>query len=117
MPAITRLALTDFRSHAALAIAAAPGAVVITGENGAGKTNILDAISLLGPGRGLRGAALSDAARSNGPGGWSVAATLDTEGGAVEIGTDAGRLAGAGLADSGDGPVVRRYAGGAAALS
>jgi DNA replication and repair protein RecF len=87
MPAITRLALTDFRSHAALAIAAAPGAVVITGENGAGKTNILDAISLLGPGRGLRGAALSDAARSNGPGGWSVAATLDTEGGAVEIGT------------------------------
>jgi DNA replication and repair protein RecF len=87
MPAITRLALTDFRSHAALAIVAAPGAIVITGENGAGKTNILDAISLLGPGRGLRGAALSDAARSSGPGGWSVAATLATDGGDVEIGT------------------------------
>ncbi|OYU16526.1 MAG: DNA replication/repair protein RecF [Alphaproteobacteria bacterium PA4] len=87
MPAIIRLALTDFRSHAALAIAAAPGAVVITGENGAGKTNILDAISLLGPGRGLRGASLSDAARSSGPGGWSVAAMLATDGGTVDIGT------------------------------
>ena len=84
MPAITRLTLTDFRSYAGVSLDAAAGAVVITGDNGAGKTNILDAISLLGPGRGLRGAALSDAARSGGPGGWSVAATLD---GDVEIGT------------------------------
>jgi DNA replication and repair protein RecF len=87
MPAIIRLALTDFRSYAAASIIAAPGAIVITGENGAGKTNILDAISLLGPGRGLRGAALSDAARSGGPGGWSISATLLAEGGEVEIGT------------------------------
>lgn len=87
MPAVTRLTLTDFRSYAGVSIAAAPGAVVITGDNGAGKTNILDAISLLGPGRGLRGAALSDAARSNGPGGWSVAATLAAGNGEVEIGT------------------------------
>jgi DNA replication and repair protein RecF len=84
---ITRLSLTDFRSYPALAIAAGSGAVVITGENGAGKTNILDAISLLGPGRGLRGAALSDAARSGGPGGWSIAATLRADGGDVELGT------------------------------
>ncbi len=87
MPAVTRLALTDFRSYAAASIDAAPGAVVITGDNGAGKTNILDAISLLGPGRGLRGAALSDAARSGGPGGWSVSATLLADGAEVEIGT------------------------------
>jgi DNA replication and repair protein RecF len=87
MTAVTRLNLTDFRSYASIGIAAAPGAVVITGENGAGKTNILDAISLLGPGRGLRGAALSDVARSGGPGGWSVAATLEAPGGAVELGT------------------------------
>jgi DNA replication and repair protein RecF len=87
MTCVTRLTLTNFRSYASVGIAATPGAVVITGDNGAGKTNILDAISLLGPGRGLRGAALSDAARSNGPGGWSVAATLMTEGGAVELGT------------------------------
>ncbi len=87
MTAVTRLSLTDFRSYAGAAISAAPGAVVITGDNGAGKTNILDALSLLGPGRGLRGAALSDAARAHGPGGWSIAATLAAAGGDVEIGT------------------------------
>jgi DNA replication and repair protein RecF len=87
MPAVTRLSLTDFRSYPALAVSAGPGAIVITGENGAGKTNILDAISLLGPGRGLRGAALSDAARSGGPGGWSIAATLVADGAEVELGT------------------------------
>ncbi len=87
MTAVTRLSLTDFRSYAAATIAAGPGAVVITGDNGAGKTTILDALSLLGPGRGLRGAALSDAARAHGPGGWSLAATLAAPGGDVEIGT------------------------------
>lgn len=87
MTAITRLTLTDFRNHAAASLDAAPGLVVITGENGAGKTNILEAISLLGPGRGLRGAALSAAARHDGPGNWSVAASLATPAGAVQLGT------------------------------
>lgn len=87
MSAVTHLSLTDFRSYAGAAIAAGPGAIVITGDNGAGKTNILDALSLLGAGRGLRGAALSDAARATGPGGWSIAATLAAPGGEVEIGT------------------------------
>ncbi len=87
MPAATRLTLTDFRSHAALALEVGSGAIVITGENGAGKTNILDAISLLGPGRGLRGAPLSEAARHAGPGNWSIAATLSGRDGDVELGT------------------------------
>lgn len=87
MTAITRLTLTDFRSHAHAQIIAASGLVVITGDNGAGKTNILDAISLLAPGRGLRGAVLSDAARQDGPGGWSVAAHLVSTEGEVQIGT------------------------------
>lgn len=87
MTAITRLTLTDFRSHAHATITAGAGLVVITGDNGAGKTNILDAISLLAPGRGLRGAALSDAARTGGPGGWSVAATLVSPQGEVQLGT------------------------------
>jgi DNA replication and repair protein RecF len=86
MAAITRLTLTDFRNHAAASLAAGPGLVVITGENGAGKTNLLEAISLLVPGRGLRGTALSDAARHGGPGGWSVAATLQTVGGESSAG-------------------------------
>ncbi len=84
--AVTRLALTDFRSYADIAIDAAPGLVVLTGENGAGKTNILEALSLLAPGKGLRGAALSDMARGDGPGGFAVAARLET---GTDIGTGA----------------------------
>jgi DNA replication and repair protein RecF len=82
--AVVRLALSDFRNHASLLIEARPGFVLLTGENGAGKTNILEALSLLAPGRGLRGAALSEIARSDGPGGFAVAARL---GDGTEIGT------------------------------
>lgn len=74
---LTRLSLTDFRSYADLLIEPGPGLVILTGENGAGKTNILEAISLLAPGRGLRGVALADMARSDGPGGFAVAGQLD----------------------------------------
>ncbi|MBA2935354.1 DNA replication/repair protein RecF [Sphingomonas sp. CGMCC 1.13654] len=81
---VTRLILTDFRSYDAATIDAAPGFVVLTGENGAGKTNALEALSLLSPGRGLRGATLFEMARSDGPGGFAVAARLA---GDVEIGT------------------------------
>ena len=81
--ALTRLSLTDFRSYADALIAPGPGFVILTGENGAGKTNVLEAVSLLSPGRGLRGAGLSEIARSGGPGGFAVAARL----GDFEIGT------------------------------
>jgi DNA replication and repair protein RecF len=81
---VTRLILTDFRSYDSALIEAASGFVVLTGENGAGKTNVLEALSLLSPGRGLRGAALGEMARSDGPGGFSVAARLGED---VEIGT------------------------------
>lgn len=80
---ITRLSLTDFRSYHDLVIVPEPGLVVLTGENGAGKTNILEAVSLLAPGRGLRGAALSDMARQGGSGGFGVAARIDD----IDIGT------------------------------
>ena len=81
---ITRLALTDFRNHAAATLLPGPGFVLLSGDNGAGKTNILEAVSLLTPGRGLRGASLSEMARAEGPGGFSIAASLM---GAVELGT------------------------------
>jgi len=84
---IARLTLTDFRSYTAADITASAGAIVITGDNGQGKTNLLDAVSLLVAGRGLRGVALSDAARSDGPGGWTVAAEVRAHGGAVQLGT------------------------------
>ena len=81
---LARLTLTDLRNHAALTLAPGPGFVVLTGENGAGKTNVLEAVSLLAPGRGLRRAPLGEMARHGGPGGWSVAAEL---GGEVTLGT------------------------------
>lgn len=80
---ITRLSLTDFRSYADALIAPGSGFVVLTGDNGAGKTNVLEAISLLTPGRGLRGSALSEMARHGGNGGFGVGARL----GDVELGT------------------------------
>ena len=73
---LSRLVLTDFRNHADLTLTPGPGFVVLTGENGAGKTNILEAVSLLAPGRGLRRAALGAMARQGGAGGFGVAARL-----------------------------------------
>lgn len=80
---VTRLALTDFRNHASALIGPGSSFVLLSGDNGAGKTNILEAVSLLAPGRGLRGATLGEMARSDGPGGFAVAARLDE----IEIGT------------------------------
>ena len=73
---IHRLSLTDFRNHASALVEPGPGFVLLSGDNGAGKTNVLEAVSLLTPGRGLRGAALGEMARSEGPGGFGVAAEL-----------------------------------------
>jgi DNA replication and repair protein RecF len=80
-----RLTLSDFRNHEDALIVPAHRFVLLTGQNGAGKTNILEAISLLTPGRGLRGAKLSDVARQGGRGGFGIAAQVD----GVTIGTGA----------------------------
>ncbi len=82
---VARLSLTDFRNHASARIEAEFGFVILTGENGAGKTNVLEAVSLLAPGRGLRRATLSEMARGAGPGGFAVAAALQPD--AIDIGT------------------------------
>ena len=74
--AVTRLVLTDFRNHRDAVLVAGPGFVVLTGENGAGKTNVLEALSLLAPGRGLRRAPLSEMVRQGAAGGFGVAARL-----------------------------------------
>ena len=88
---VSRLSLSDFRSYADAVVAPGPGLVILTGENGAGKTNMLEAVSLLAPGRGLRGASLAEMARRGGAGGFAVAARLDDPGSApgsgIEIGT------------------------------
>src|SRR3954451_17265832 len=82
---VSRLTLTDFRSYSSTVVESGPGFVLLFGENGAGKTNLLEAVSMLTPGRGLRGAALSDMARQGGSGAWGVAARFAD----VEIGTGA----------------------------
>jgi DNA replication and repair protein RecF len=84
---ISKLTLTNFRNYAALSIDLRPGAVVFCGDNGAGKTNLLEAISLLTPGRGLRRAPYADIAREDGDGGFALHARLDGPEGEVEIGT------------------------------
>ncbi|ASY43725.1 MAG: DNA replication/repair protein RecF [Pseudomonadota bacterium] len=74
---IGRLTLSDFRNHADALIVPDHGFILLTGDNGAGKTNILEAVSMLAPGRGLRGAALRAMARQDGPGGFGIAAEVD----------------------------------------
>src|SRR5215813_6742502 len=61
---ISRLALTDFRNHAALDLALDARPVCLFGPNGAGKTNIIEALTMLAPGRGLRSASLVEVARA-----------------------------------------------------
>ena len=74
---IGRLTLSDFRNHADALIVPDHAFILLTGENGAGKTNILEAVSMLAPGRGLRGAALRDMVRQDGGGSFGIAAEVD----------------------------------------
>ena len=93
--AVRQLRLTGFRCYAGLRLDTDAGCVVLSGANGAGKTNLLEALSLLAPGRGLRRARLEEMAR-RAPGqaaaeaaqaGWAIAARLDTAQGALAVGT------------------------------
>jgi DNA replication and repair protein RecF len=97
MPArfISRLRLSAFRNYHAGALDLDARHVVLVGANGAGKTNLLEAISLLAPGRGLRRAAFHEILAIGGDEGWAVAATVETPDGPADVGTGAGR---------GDGP-------------
>jgi len=84
---VQRLRLRDFRNYRRLDLTVDARIVVLAGANGAGKTNLLEALSFLAPGRGLRQARLGDVARIDGSGGWSVQAQVVTNAGTVEIAT------------------------------
>lgn len=85
---IQRLTLTNFRSyHAAQILLDRTGPVVLTGANGAGKTNLIEAISLLAPGRGLRRATMEELAFSEGDGAWAVSAEIEGMLGLATLGT------------------------------
>jgi DNA replication and repair protein RecF len=74
--AITTLTLSHFRSHKAARLAFDGRPVAIVGANGAGKTNVLEAVSMLSPGRGLRRAAADDIARKPESLGWKISVDL-----------------------------------------
>jgi DNA replication and repair protein RecF len=84
---VEQITLTNFRNYAYLALEAGPEPQVLIGANGAGKTNLLEAVSLLAPGQGLRRAAYPDLARAAGDGSWAVSARAHTQLGPVDIGT------------------------------
>jgi len=84
---IAKLTLSNFRNYASLSLGLQPGAVVLTGENGAGKTNLLEAISFLSPGRGLRRATLEEAMRIGSRDGFAVHAEVEGPYGSCRIGT------------------------------
>jgi DNA replication and repair protein RecF len=86
---LTRLTLSEFRNYAALTWRPTARVVVIHGPNGSGKTNLLEAISLLVPGRGLRGARIGDLVRrdAGASGRWGVAGHFQTPDGPADIGT------------------------------
>jgi DNA replication and repair protein RecF len=98
--AVTSLKLTSFRNYASLSLALDGRIVVLTGANGAGKTNLLESLSFLSPGRGLRGVTLDEVGRHSGDGSWAIAARVANAAGDVDLGT--------GIALGAEGPETRR---------
>jgi DNA replication and repair protein RecF len=97
---LRRLRLQHFRNYPTLDLALDGRSVVLCGANGSGKTNLLEAVSFLAPGRGLRRATAADLCAEAGPGTWAIAATIDGPDGLVEIGT--------GLTEASSDPQVRK---------
>ena len=84
---IRRLTLTHFRNYRAAGLETRGDVVVLVGRNGAGKTNAIEAISFLSPGRGLRRATLEDVADNQGDGSWAVSAEVEGALGLATLGT------------------------------
>jgi len=91
---IEQLRLTNFRNYASLTLSVGPGPIVLTGPNGSGKTNLLEAVSLLTAGQGLRRAPYPELTRM-GAADWAVAATVQTPLGTTRVGTGLQRKDGA----------------------
>lgn len=93
---LQRIGLTNFRNYTDCTLQLDDSSVVLTGRNGSGKTNILEAVSLLSPGRGLRGAPFADLARLSAGGNWAVSAQLVLNGDEIRLGTGQQQAAGNG---------------------
>lgn len=86
-PLISKLGLAYFRSFRRAYLEFDGGPVLLTGPNGAGKTSVLEAVSLLSPGRGIRGARADDIARRPESIGWKVSATIQRREGPLSVAT------------------------------
>ena len=85
-PCVRRLTLTGFRNYPSLRLETQAKSLVLTGVNGAGKTNLLEAVSMLAPGRGLRGAPFEELVRQQGQA-WAVSAEIGSPIADVRLGT------------------------------
>jgi DNA replication and repair protein RecF len=83
---VERLQLTNFRNYGQISLQVGPTPVVLCGANGAGKTNLLEALSLLTSGQGLRRAPYSELTGAAGKV-WTVWSRLHGRLGPVELGT------------------------------
>ncbi|MEE3295294.1 MAG: DNA replication/repair protein RecF [Pseudomonadota bacterium] len=84
---IRSLKLTNFRSHENLSFLLSGKPLSIVGQNAVGKTNILEAISLLSPGRGLRNSSLNDLSNTKNMNGWGVKAKIISNNETIDIST------------------------------
>jgi DNA replication and repair protein RecF len=84
---IAQITLTNYRNYADIRLATGSAPVILVGANGSGKTNFVEAISLLVPGRGLRRAVLTDLQNNASAAPWAVAVELRTDAGPLSIGT------------------------------
>lgn len=84
---LSALKLSEFRNYTTLSLDLSNRHIVLYGNNGAGKTNILESISFLTPGRGMRRASFVDVANNQGSGAWTVAATLTSDNDTIPIGS------------------------------
>ncbi|MBI2707509.1 MAG: DNA replication/repair protein RecF [Proteobacteria bacterium] len=82
-----KLNLAQFRSYETFSLSLDLSPVVLTGPNGVGKTNLLEAISFLIPGKGLRRARLSEIKKQGSEEPWSLSYHLKEGGGELQIGT------------------------------
>ena len=114
---IRRLTLTNFRSYRSAGLETERDLVVLAGANGAGKTNLIEAISLLTPGRGLRRATYDEVAFSEGDGSWAVSTEIEGMLGLATLGTGIEPPAGEEIARSRLCRIDREPVGSAAAFA
>ncbi len=84
---ISKLNLTDFRNHSYSSITTDKDFILLTGSNGSGKTNVLEAISMFSASKGLRSSNLVDQSNTKGSGGWSIFMEVHSELGNLKLGT------------------------------